>query len=74
MHRCYSHFILADRHRLYQLVERAVPINDMTRQLARHRSTIYREIKRNTFRERAFSDCDGYPPRQGRLYDNGPYQ
>jgi IS30 family transposase len=60
MSRCYSHFTLADRRRLHQLVERRVPINEMARQLGRHRSTIYREIKRNTFRDRALPDYDGY--------------
>lgn len=32
----------------------------MARQLGRHRSTIYREIKRNTFRDRELPDYDGY--------------
>ena len=59
MSRCYSHFTLADRRHLHQLVERKVPINEMARQLGRHRSTIYREIKRNTFRDHALPDYDG---------------
>lgn len=58
--RCYSHFPLADRRRLHQLVERKVPVNEMARQLGCHRSTICREIKRNTFRDRALPDYDGY--------------
>lgn len=57
---CYSHFTLADRRRLHHLVERKVPINEMACQLGRHRSTIYREIKRNTFRDRELPDYDGY--------------
>ncbi len=60
MHRCYSHLTLADRRRLYQLKERKVPIGEMARQLGRHRSTIYREIKRNTFQDRELPDYDGY--------------
>lgn len=32
----------------------------MARQLGRHRSTIYPEIKRNTFRHRELPDYDGY--------------
>lgn len=60
MHRCYSHLTLADRRRLYQMKERKVPIAEMARQLGRHRSTIYREIKRNTFRDRELPDYDGY--------------
>lgn len=61
MSRCYSHLTLADRRRLYQLVERKVPINEMARQLGGHRSTIYRE-KRNTFKDRPLPDYDGYLP------------
>jgi IS30 family transposase len=60
MHRYYSHLTLADRRRLYQMKERKVPIAEMARQLGRHRSTIYREIKRNTFRDRELPDYDGY--------------
>jgi IS30 family transposase len=60
MSRCCSHLTLADRRRLHHLVARKVPINDMARQLGRHRSTIYREIKHNTFRDRELSDYDGY--------------
>jgi hypothetical protein len=32
----------------------------MARQLGRHRPTIYREIKRNTFLDREMPDHDGY--------------
>jgi len=32
----------------------------MVRQLGRYRSTIYREIKRNTFDDRELPDYDGY--------------
>ena len=60
MHRCYSHLTLADRRRLYQMKECKVPIAEMARQLGRHRSTIYREIKRNMFRDRELPDYDGY--------------
>ncbi|KAB2703736.1 IS30 family transposase [Brucella intermedia] len=60
MSRCYSQLTLADRRQLHHLVERKVPINEMARQLGRHRSTIYREIRRNTFRDRELPDYDGY--------------
>ena len=59
MSRCYAQITLADRRRLHQLVAAKVPINEMARQLGRHRSTIYREIKRNTFRDRELPDYDG---------------
>lgn len=60
MSRCYTQITLADRRRLHQLVAARVPVNEMARQLGRHRSTIYREIKRNTFRDRELSEYDGY--------------
>jgi IS30 family transposase len=56
MSSCYSQLTLADRRRLHHLVERKVPINEMARQLGRHRSTIYREIRRNTFRDHELAD------------------
>jgi IS30 family transposase len=60
MSRCYIQITLADRRRLHQLVAAKVPVNEMARQLGRHRSTIYREIKRNTFHDRELPEYDGY--------------
>lgn len=60
MSRCYTQITLADRRRLHQLVAAKVPVNEMARQLGRHRSTIYREIKRNTFHDRELPEYDGY--------------
>ncbi|WP_141105010.1 helix-turn-helix domain-containing protein, partial [Rhizobium sp. R339] len=60
MSRCYLLLTLADRRRLHQLVERKVPVNEMARQLSRHRSTIYREIRRNTFHDRELPEYSGY--------------
>ncbi|KOF17172.1 transposase [Ensifer adhaerens] len=62
MSRCYSQLNLADRRRLCHFVERKVPINEMARQLGRHRSTIYREIRRNTFHDRELPEYGGYFP------------
>ena len=59
MSRCYQQLTLADRRRLHHLVAAQVPVNEMARQLGRHRSTIYREIKRTTFRDRELPDYDG---------------
>ncbi|RVJ92389.1 helix-turn-helix domain-containing protein, partial [Sinorhizobium meliloti] len=42
MSRRYSQLNLTDRRRLFHFVERKVPINEMARELGRHRSTIYR--------------------------------
>jgi IS30 family transposase len=60
MSRCYSQLTLADRRRLHHLVERKVPVNEMARLLGRHRSTIYREIRRNTFRDHELPEYSGY--------------
>lgn len=60
MSRCYTQITLADRRRLHQLMTAKVSINDMARLLGRHRSTIYREIRRNTFHDRELPDYDGY--------------
>jgi IS30 family transposase len=59
MSRCYTQITLADRRRVHQLVAAKVPVNEMALQLGRHRSTIYREIKRNTFHDRELPEYDG---------------
>ncbi len=60
MSHCYSQLTLSDRRRLYQLKERKLPVGEIARQLGRHRSTIYRELKRNTFHDREFPEYSGY--------------
>lgn len=57
---CYSQLTHSDRRRLYHLKERKLPIGEIARQLGRHRSTIYRELKRNTFHDREFPEYSGY--------------
>jgi IS30 family transposase len=51
MDRPYRHFTLEERRTLFRLVNAKLPINEIAGQLGRHRSTIYREIARNEFRE-----------------------
>lgn len=60
MSRCYTQITLADRRRLQQLMTAKVSINEVARLLGRHRSTIYREIRRNTFHDRELPDYDSY--------------
>ncbi|MBP1884549.1 hypothetical protein J2Z50_002839 [Ensifer mexicanus] len=62
MSRRYLQLNLADRRRLYHFVECKVPIHEMARQLGRRRSTIYREIRRNTFHDRELPEYSGYFP------------
>jgi IS30 family transposase len=57
---CYSQLTLSDRRHLYQLKERKLPVGEIARQLGRHRSTIYRQLKRNTFHDREFPEYTGY--------------
>jgi IS30 family transposase len=57
---CYSQLTFSDRRQLHQLVERKVPIGEIARLLGRHRSTIYRELKRNTFHDQEFPEYSGY--------------
>lgn len=51
MSECYQQLTLADRRLLHRFVEQKLAVNEMARRLGRHRSTIYREIRRNTFRD-----------------------
>ncbi|MFF0946342.1 IS30 family transposase [Rhizobium leguminosarum] len=57
---CYSQLTLPDRRRLFHLRERKVPVSEIAHQLGRHRSTIYRELKRNTFQDHEFPEYSGY--------------
>lgn len=60
MSRCYQQLTLTDRRLLHRLVDQKVAINEMAHRLGRHRSTIYREIRRNTFHDRELPEYTGY--------------
>jgi IS30 family transposase len=60
MSNCYSQITLSERRRLFELRQRKVPLGDIARLMGRHRSTIYREIKRNSFRDTEIPDYNGY--------------
>jgi transposase, IS30 family len=51
MEGAYRHFTLEERRTLFRLLGAKLPIKEIAGQLGRHRSTIYREIARNEFRE-----------------------
>lgn len=57
---CYTQLTLADRRLLHRLVDQKVTINEIARRLGRHRSTIYREIHRNTFHDNELPEYTGY--------------
>jgi IS30 family transposase len=56
----YRHFTLEERRTLFRLLNAKLPIKEIASQLGRHRSTIYREITRNEFRE--IKQYRGYYP------------
>lgn len=56
----YRHFTLEERRTLFRLLNARLPIEEIARQLGRHRSTIYRERARNRFRE--VKEYRGYCP------------
>ncbi|PRA75778.1 hypothetical protein CQ054_22675 [Ochrobactrum sp. MYb29] len=60
MSNCYSQITLAERRRLFELKQLKVPLGDIARLMRRHRSTIYREIKRNQFNDDQITDLNGY--------------
>jgi transposase, IS30 family len=39
-----------------------LPIEGIARALGKHRSTIYREVKRNIFADQEWRECNGYFP------------
>jgi IS30 family transposase len=49
-----------ERRRIDDLLSKRVRVDDIARELGRHRSTIYREIKRNRFVDREMPELDGY--------------
>ena len=51
MESTYRHLTLEERRMLFRLLNAKLPIKEIAAQLGRHRSTIYREIARNEFRE-----------------------
>ena len=51
MEGAYHHLTFEERRTLFRLLGAKLPIKEIAAQLGRHRSTIYREIARNEFRE-----------------------
>lgn len=56
---CYQQLTLVDRLLLHCLLDQTVAITEMACRLGRHRSMIYREIRRNTFHDRELSGYFG---------------
>ena len=49
MSRFYNHLSLDERRKIYNWMDEKVSVSEIARRLGRHRSTIFREIRRNTF-------------------------
>jgi transposase, IS30 family len=60
MPRSYRQLTLDDRRTIFRLLDAKLSIDAIARELGRHRSTIYREIARNLFRE--VKEYRGYYP------------
>lgn len=56
----YSQLTLDERRLLDQLHHKRIPVAEISRILSRHRSTIYRELKRNQFTDREMPELNGY--------------
>ena len=56
----YRHLDFDERRRIDRFLAQRVPIDEIARRLGRHRSTLYRELKRNRFVDPGYSELDGY--------------
>jgi len=61
MPRTYSQLDLDERRTLFQLVEARRSVGEIAARLGRHRSTVYRELGRNRFREGDRGFCGYFP-------------
>ncbi|NSZ76959.1 IS30 family transposase (plasmid) [Agrobacterium tumefaciens] len=60
MERSYSHIDLDERRKIARWRTAGLSVGAIAEQLGRHRSTIFREIKRNTFVDKVVPDLTGY--------------
>ena len=51
---------LAERRTIEDLLHRKVKVSEIARQINRHRATVYREIKRNFFKDDELPELNGY--------------
>lgn len=56
----YTHLSISDRRRFFTLLEMKISITEIAKRLSKHRSTLYREINRN-------SEPEGYLPKAAQL-------
>lgn len=58
----YDHLTLDERRLIYQLREARLGVPRIAERLGRHRSTIYRELRRNWHRDAEIKEMNGYYP------------
>ena len=59
MHKNYSQLSLNERRTIYKLLEVGKSKTDIAHQIGRHRSTIFREVRRNSFYLAEDQRCNG---------------
>ena len=60
MKTCFSHLTLADRRQIERWRQMKVSGEEMARRLGRHRSTVFRDLRRNHFHDSGTSKLNGY--------------
>ena len=60
MGRCYPHLNLEERRKLAKWLEAKISVKEIADNLCRAPSTIYREIRRNTYRDEEIPELNGY--------------
>ena len=62
MGKCYPHLSLDERRKLAKWLNAKVPVYEIAMRLKRAPSTVYREIKRNFYRDEEIPELNGYHP------------
>ncbi|ABD57146.1 Transposase and inactivated derivatives IS30 family-like protein (plasmid) [Jannaschia sp. CCS1] len=60
MGRCYPHLSLEDRRKIAKWYDAKMPVAEIADRLGRASSTIYRELRRNTFADQELPELNGY--------------
>ncbi|MGO6855847.1 helix-turn-helix domain-containing protein, partial [Rhizobium beringeri] len=60
MRHTYSHIDLDERRKIARWRTAGISVEIIAEKLGRHRSTIFRELKRNTFVDKLIPDLNGY--------------
>ena len=61
MQRTYSQIDLNERRKIVRWGGMGLSVDVIAEKLGRHRSTIFRQLRRNTFIDKEWPELDGYP-------------